>query len=54
MAGNHRPKRVAADLAGFKGLGAAVHLLRQEKGLTPGPGGAELRRDRSRAARLAE
>lgn len=35
MAGSQRRERTAADLAGFKGLGAAVHQLRLEKGLTP-------------------
>jgi DNA-binding XRE family transcriptional regulator len=35
VAGSQRRERTAADLAGFKGLGAAVHQLREEKGLTP-------------------
>lgn len=35
MAGSQRREPTAADLAGFKGLGIAVHQLRQEKGLTP-------------------
>jgi transcriptional regulator with XRE-family HTH domain len=35
VAGSQRRERTAADLAAFKGLGAAVHQLRQEKGLTP-------------------
>lgn len=35
MAGELRRKRTVADMAGYKGLGAAVHQLRQEKGLTP-------------------
>lgn len=34
MAGDQRREHTPADLAGFEGLGCAVHQLRQERGWT--------------------